>query len=592
MGKQSRKKAARRRERNEAEARDPLAYIDFYTGVKAILGAKLDVAEFVESIGRANWEHAFVSCGFLASMIANHREGLNASTVRSASLDPLLRMPPDGPIEAICEFVRTHYDHLIVAHEEVLLFLQHVIILHGAENDQVPTDYARSMWMLCANDYLNSWSEADSRPLTRTEYLIAEQAKASRFNRHSDPLRDVARLYLMFRDPPEIGAFSEPQKWEALQRAAFGVPYDVHFETRLFPLFMAANGWGTGTTKHSDVPVINRKTWSEMFREDAVQVADWLSSVSIDRATLQAQIRLRLRAGTPLPHSPTALLHHPLVKLKDDFIAIASPWMMKAHLVSGVWAAFLRAAKSMGDAEDWNRCFGYLFEGWLRRVARMVPPFSNTRILLASKIGGDDEVEDVVALEPGHVVLFSAKSRMVKEPVARWSISRLKVVDWYEDFFFSSRRGDQRGGAVRLLNARINALRAGAFERHGVSRGDHVIPVLVTFDDLGEESHLYEWIVERCRANGLLQQEKVSPLVLANVDEYERIMAMTARGEPISVFLRQRDTTWQNRRINVQLRSTREDDRLPEMVSVFDAVVQALGRRTRAAMPADKPLCE
>ncbi|HEY1816367.1 MAG TPA: hypothetical protein VGG74_28665 [Kofleriaceae bacterium] len=584
MGKQSRLKAARRMEREQADARNPLAYLGFYTGVKAILGDRLNAAELTEHIGKFDWEHAFVSCASMASMIANHREGLNADAVRHAALDPLLQPAPNGPIEPIRAHVREHYDQLIIAHEEVLSFLQHVIILHGGDGEPIANDFARSMWMLAAADYLDRWSEADARVLTKTEHLIAECAKASRFNRHSDPLRDVARVYLMFKDPPESGAFSDPQEWEALQRAAFGVPYDVHFETRLFPLFMISKGWGTGTTKHSELPVINRKTWSGIFKQDAAQVADWLSSVSVDRATLQAITRSRLQTGTQLPHSPTALLHHPFVKFKDDFIAIASPWMMKAHLVGGVWAAFLAAARSMGDPLQWMRCFGYLFEGWLRRVARMVPSTSTTKIVLASKIGGDDEVEDVVALEPGHAVLFSAKSKMVTEPVARWSASRSKVVDWYEEFFFSKKKGDQRGGAVRLLSARIDALRAGTFEKYGVSRELHVIPVLVTFDDMGEDIHLYEWIEERCRTEGLLQQQAVSPLVLANVDEYERIMAMTARQESISSFLRERDTTWRQRRINVQLRSTRADDRFPEMVEAFNRVVNAMGQRTIAVM--------
>lgn len=562
---------------------DPLAGVDFYVGLRAIFGTHLNHGELIESLARSSWMESFVAVSHLAAMTANAPEGVRSARVRDASLQPLLRANAEGPIAQVQEYLRANYDRVNIAHEEALSFVQHLIILHGGDTDREPSEYERSMWLLAAGDHVAEWAEADGRTLSATELLIAEAAKASRSNRTTDPLRDVARIYLMFRDAPAVGRFSDSERWKELQQAALGVSYETYFQTRIFPLFMASKGWGTGTTKVSEVPVIQVSSWSEAVgSEEAEQVAKWLGELSVDRATLRAEIRKRMRLEDQLPHAPTALLHHPLVKLKDDFIGVASPWMMRAHLVTGVWAAFLRAVKAMADGLEWMRSFGYVFEGWLRRVAKMVPPSEQIKFVLADTIGGEDEVEDVVALESGHAILFSAKSRMVKEEIARHAVSRSKVVDWYEEFFFSKKAGDQRGGAVRQIDARISMLRKGVFEKYGVPRTEHVIPVLVTFDDLCEERELYEWLEARCLAEGLLQQQNVSPLVLANVDEFERLMAIPRRGESLAAFLRERETKSRHLRLNMQFRSTREQDRFPEMVAAFESVWEPLKRRAES----------
>jgi hypothetical protein len=573
------KEATRQGGRSAVAVQRRMSGLDFYVGLQQIVGTHLNVSEMLDNISQSNWAEAFVHVAHLAAMSANLPGGVRNARVRNASLLPLLQVEASGPIVRVQEFVRANFNRMNIAHEEALNYVQHLIVLHGGVMERKPSDYERSMWLLSAGDHVAKWAELDDRPLTANEVLIAEAAKASRANRASDPLRDLARIYLMFRSPPEVGSFHDPVLWKELQETALGSSYDTYFRTCIFPLFIASKGCGTGTTKVSEFPVIQVSSWCSIFGEDAERVAHWLQSLSVDRAVLQGAIRQRMDTKDRLPHSPTGLIHHPLVKLRDDFIGVASPWALRAHLLTGIWAAFFHAAKTLGKTKEWTPNFGYLFEGWLRRVVRMVPASSSTRFLLADRIGGEDEVEDIVALEPGHAILFSAKSRMVKEEVARGAVSRSRVLDWYEDFFFARKSKGQRGGAVRLLDARISMLREGIFERYGVERNCHVIPVLVTFDDLCEERELYQWVESRCRAHGLLQKENISPLVLANVDEFERLMAIPRRGESLATFLRARDTVSRHVRLDMQLHSTRKQDRFPEMETAFDEVCALLRHR-------------
>ncbi len=229
---------------------------------------------------------------------------------------------------------------------------------------------------------------------------------------------------------------------------------------------------------------------------------------------------------------------------------------------------------------EWTRAFGLMFEEWLREVVDMaeIPKVAGT-VLLPSHPGAADEIEDVVLFEKRGAVLFSGKSKMTRENVARQAQSRSKLIDWYEDFFFEPESKQFSAGAVRLLSANIDRIRAGDHEPR-MPRGTRLYPVLVSYDLLCEDVLLYEWIQARCQALGLLQQTAVAPLTIANIEEFEMLMFHAGEGKSVVSLLRDREGRWANRRLDVQLRSELvQRKRAPRLASRFDEIVNGMGLR-------------
>jgi len=273
-----------------------------------------------------------------------------------------------------------------------------------------------------------------------------------------------------------------------------------------------------------------------------------------------------MRPDGILPQAPTALLHSPLIRLTDDKVCVASPWRAMAYLRTGIWTAFMRGTKKvLGDqaSSAWTSGFGYMFEEYLRSIAKRAIGDQPERLRLPTHPGSLDEIEDVVVVENGTAILFSAKARLVEEPVARHAKSVRMVMDWYEKYFFAEESGEFRCGAARQFDARISRIRAGLFP--GFPCDLHIVPVLVTYDALCEETLLYEWFEQRCKHHGLLQHANIAPFVIANVEDFERLMARAKRGGSLAAFFAERARRWKTRKLQTQLRSSAlgDRDRLP-----------------------------
>lgn len=412
------------------------------------------------------------------------------------------------------------------------------------------------------------------------------------FNASEDPLNLIVRTREIFAAPPFAGALSSLDTWNRVEQHAFGSPFASHFETRVLPLLAESLQWGKS---EAALPVIVPETWvRNLDRTVGERISNWIFEQARTREQLTAIIRERMRPDGVVPHAPTALLRHPIVRLSEDRVAVASAWRVRTHLKTGIWATFMQATKDvLGNkaAQEWTVAFGYRFEDWLRRVATSAAtsPAFRGKLILPKHPGSDDEIEDVVVYENGTAIVFSAKARLVEESVARHAKSRSMVIDWYSKFFFAPASGRFRDGVVRQLSSRVDLIRQGAFEPT-LPRQCHVIPVLVTYDSLCEEFLLYRWLEDQCKAQNLLRQQRVSPIVLAHIDDYERLMARASRGTSLTEFLRSRDTLWQARRLQLQLGATRPDDRLPQANQRFREIMAAMSAqlfRASRASPAE-----
>ena len=145
-------------------------------------------------------------------------------------------------------------------------------------------------------------------------------------------------------------------------------------------------------------------------------------------------------------------------------------------------------------------------EGWCRSVAAEAQksPCCRGTIHMPTEPGGEDEVEDVVLREGRAIVLFSVKSSVMDAKAAREAISVAKTMEWYTDYFFEKKGNDYRGGAIRQIDARIRMIQNGKFAAQGIEPHARILPVIVTYDSLGETDALYKWLEICCVKENLL----------------------------------------------------------------------------------------
>src|SRR5262245_30464738 len=99
-----------------------------------------------------------------------------------------------------------------------------------------------------------------------------------------------------------------------------------------------------------------------------------------------------------------------------------------------------------------------------------------------------------------------------------------------------------------------------------------IVPILVTYEGLGEDVLFYRWIRERCRVRNLLRQDRVAPITFIDVEEFETLMSYIAQGRSLLGFLNKRkpNRPWYDRRIDQQLSEIEPRiPRLPYVVELF-----------------------
>lgn len=577
MGKQARIRRARREANAIAAARNPMTGASRYVNATVVFGGPIGPDDLIFRIKTFNWRDSFVRLGQLAADVAQDNSGPRSQKVqkRARSLVTKMTSPNRVAIAHAHAWARSSDDSVIV-HEEAIDFLQHLVLMYGLEEGDAPPEMELMLWLIGAGDFLGLWE--DESAADETERLIAEVARVSRFNNSEDPVNLVVRVHEMFRAPPFTGTLSKPEAWRAVQAAAFGQPFEEHFSTRVLPLLAESIRWGT---EEDRLPVLVPRDWVRNLGAAGDPIVQWVFELAKTRDEIVEATRTRMLPGGLLPRAPTALLRNPIVRLSDDRVAVTSPWRVLSHLRTGIWAAYLNGTKAVlgKKSGEWFPAFGYMFEEWLRKVASyaLEGGMFRGKLVLPAFPGSDDEVDDVVIVDGDTTFLFSAKARLVEESVARWAKSPRMVMDWYEKYFFAEGDDDFRGGAVRQFDSRIRRIRAG--EHPQVPTANKIVPVLVTYDALAEEFLLYDWLAERSKQLGLLQQESVALLSLAHVDDFERLMSRAHHGDSLRDFFRAREFMWKGRRLQSQLGAYEPKDRLPQVVAKFEKLMKDLAAR-------------
>lgn len=516
-------------------ARDPFQYMHPWVGAQQVFGERLDPRMLIADIATFGWTHSFVALANYALLLSKHEVGTSIINRFTGDMlrnqwESVTSSPYDGQIAS--HFWRNP-DHQ-VAHDEVIYFLQALVLLYGADDDRVPPDGRVLRWMLAANDYLSPWE--DEANGERLETLVAEMARVTRFNKNVDLVRELCRAIAIFGERPQQLA---AERWRDVTEKAFG-DFGEHVQAVLVPLMLESSRWNVGIEPVM-LPVIDLTTWYSQTSLDVERqgvLRGRVREMVWSRAEAIAQLRPTVRLDG-LPKPPVIFFHRPFVALDDARIAASSPRMLINHLQYGLWG---RLRSAFDNGQDWTSAFGLLVESWCRRVAQMAEssPRFRHRIVLSRLIGDSTEIEDVVIVDGDRVALFSVKARLMPESVLKNAGTHAEVAKWYEQFLFAQSTANHRPGALRRLSEKAQQIRDGRFVPI-LSPTMRVFPVLVTSEDLGDNPALGAWIHDRCRAHGALLDDSTAPLTIATIAHFEALMGLAAHGHDLFDFLGRSD---------------------------------------------------
>lgn len=572
-----------------------------YMTLSEVRGRGISPEQLRDQVGKYSWSEMFLRLARIAAVAANTPSGYFGREVAKLTHTPLAEhdKSPNPAYWAIANYARRHWGHRPIAHEQAVYTLQAMAILYGADSGKAPSDSAVAFLLLAINDYHGKWARerenvADDLPVIKR--LVAELAYVTRFNRLVDGVRLVTRSALLLASPPPRGRLADANEWKRFQLRACGAPFEQYFDEVVVPLMVQATLWGS-SPEHA-WPVLTPETFYSQSVLDPGLGRNLLQEVTTGRDALRERLASSLDTDG-LPRVPAALLREPLVELGDGRACAISPHAVHQFLRFGLWARHLEAAKAQSDPDLWFGSWGDLVEQWCRRVAQEAAqePAFRGRLALSKLPGDDDEIEDVVVLDDGAVMLFSVKGMVLRESLLSGKDGLEKLLSWYEEFMFSAGQRRKRGrrkkqpGAIRLLNTRADAIRHGAYSQ--IPSESQIIPVVVLYDDPGESPALYRWLDERCESHGLFQQADVLPVTVIGIADYEGLMGFASTGQSLVEMLRLKSTpTWRERRLDQLLwRISRRSDsspRVPSIAAAFDEVMEGALVRLFGRDPTDE----
>jgi len=561
-----------------------------YLSWREAFGERFSAQRFIGAFRACSWRSVLFRVSLLGSVLANRpvAGGPDPERIIREPLEQYRRHV--NPLWArIAEYVSVNSGRPLV-HEQAMYLLAAMAILYGRDEGPEPAPEHFAVMLLAANDYLSNWSEPESRELTDEEKLAAQFVHLGRFNRYPDPVRDLVRVSLLYSRPPPQGPLSAASVWSKVQTTGFGSSFDEFFSTFVMPLNFEMQRWGTLQGDDYVTPVIEPARWYSNTAVDATVGKAFVDALTVTRETAQVELGARVLDG--VPHAPTLFIRKPFVQIDDHRVVAVSPWAVREQLKGGLYTSFSRVVNAEYDKEVWPSAFGQLFELYVRDVAQLARRSAHFRgeLVLSEAPGSPDEIEDVVIVEQTGCVLGSAKSKLVREDVARQARSRTALLDWYDDFFFAERKGRYQPGALRLLDRKIEEVRGGQHKQ--IPAHTLIAPVLITFDGLGDNPMLARWIAKRCHEEGLWAQPNVLPVVLAPVDEFEVLMGLAAKGTSVidllTRFSREREAHTNLNNFLHTVRS-RENVRLVDLEQRFEAIAEETKRRLFTKVSPDDP---
>jgi hypothetical protein len=528
-----------------------LSGIGKWIGLKQLrfVGARLPISGPNSILGRvAKYEpiETMYTLARIGGDLANGEGGFLGKEAMSWTYD-LLASRPNSTDELEARISRSMIGlprTSAVAHGHVLSLLQLLVLTRGNPAGRIASDGELAFLMLALNDHIPEWEREAAESLEPLHEHLATLLCARVFGRSfDDPMRFLVRLVAIFGGDVVDGPISA-EEWRAIQEEAFGCPFEEYARAFLGPIFTLSQGW-CGSGKSEDAPIVFRVQWEGSGRR--ARYKRWLDEASIPSGEVARAFEgPTLPSG--LPKIPALFFRTPFVDVGGKLVALA-PWHFWDHVRLGTWGKLNMAAKKVlrtDSAQKFTSLFGYLFERWCALVARNAAQSAvfRERLIIPVK-PGVREIEDIVVLDAQTVALFSVKSGLVPEGQVKVTDDPSKAYRWLEKFFFEpvteSRSRGFRGGVLRQLDKKIEAIRRGEFIDRGIAADVTILPVVVVFDSVCESGPLYVWLHEQCERMGLISaRDGVRPVTVLDPEDFEGLFALAASGLGVCALLLER----------------------------------------------------
>lgn len=550
-----------------------------WTTLHQLVGYKMPLVDIVATIRKFDRREGLFILAQIAADLANRRGGVTGPYARAWTHDLLVqRIGSSNPLEdAVSRAVSQLGPGTAIAHAHVLFVLQHLMLQCGSETQRVAHHGELAFLMLALNDHLPQWVE-ESPNLSTTEEALGSMLFATVFNETSDdPIRFVLRITEILSGEIQDGPIAASE-WEEIQREAFGCSFKEYVQRFVVPVFMFSRTWGS-----VEPPALRPSAWAkgptgDHYRRWFAEASTPLGAPAADPSAAEGIPSLRL---------PGSFFRYPFVQVDDTAVCV-SPWHVRDHASLGTWSKLNNASKKVLNTDSNQRftsTFGYLFERWCAALAMEASAHRSFKgkVLLPSSPGAEDEIEDVVVVDRDRVALFSAKSSLVPEMKLKSAPNVAVMVDWLRRFFFedqaSAKASGYRAGALYLLDRKVQRIRAGEYEDRGIRKGVMIIPVVVSFDNVGESGILYRWIEQECARLGILSaRPQVRPLTILTPDDYEALLALATRRRRLCGLLVDKTRRAERWGRTDWFISRQETDgrklRLPGMEQRFDALFE------------------
>jgi hypothetical protein len=551
-----------------------LAHMGPFLCLQELRGNPEPPRDLINRVAFFGWNQLVLKTARIAAVMAHEPGGALAKAVVETTRVPLERLvtSPSAEKRVVATYVASHPGP--IAHEAVIYFVLALALLYGADDGPMPNDEAFAYLLLAANDHCMAWVNDSERNLTRNERNLAVVARAALHNDRQDPASKFVRGCMLLEGPPSrTPGWTAPDDWKTFQLGALGVPLPEYLETLAGPLVLVSRLWGDLDDTEHPYPIIEPSMWLPAFPKSR----EFVDRLSMDRDQAKRELKVR---DDGLPVGPTVFHRYPFIRLAEDVLVAASPWAVQQVMNTGLWAKHLSASKKEfgndAGAKRWSGAFGDMFEAWCVRVAAWAQASPGFRGHLVDA----PELGDVVFVHGRNVVIIEAKSRLVREDHLKGATSVEGALEFFDDFFFANRDGAYRGGAVRQLDANIQALRTGKFEPE-IDRNALVLPCVATFDDMGTDNpSMYRWLKRRCGEENLLQGRRLRHLTVMDIDLFELLLGVSIcqRGI-VEILKRKTEKPWDEARLSVllsELAWQREVFRVPQITEAFDQITKRI----------------
>lgn len=425
-----------------------------------------------------------------------------------------------------------------ILHERATQFLQQMMILHGGSDEvcREPRIDELAVMGLMANDYLSR--VAPTPTLDTLHVLFADSCHYAIFNQSAERNLFVRLVHLFGAAQPRLRNRRawDQIAWPDFTRRALGASFAEHYYELILPLLLWSMAvWGHETEDgRLHPPIFEIAEWASEARMSRVALEGFLRTAHVDRDEARRRLAPFLNADG-LPRANSLFFETPFIRTRGERFAAASPGAYWQYLRRSLWEKYHAAAQDVfggGGGAIWRRTFGDFFEDWIRYVAGLADAAPSrhrgTRIIMTKEPSKHDEIEDVLLVSGDKVALISVKTAMIRSELPREGFDPLGIVRRWEKFLFQRGIG-RAGGALRQLDAKFRNLRKGQYEPL-LSRRLTVYPVLVMYEDLGDNPAAARWIARGCQNQALLRGAGVKPVVPATVDDFELLMAVIAGG--------------------------------------------------------------